>query len=324
MLVDDDLGAVDGLLIRRSGRGLTAVGGVIAVGQSSAVLLNLRNGFFIDNGGVSNLDLSADVILLDRNRDSKLVCNCVIDGAVRGNIRATHGDLNVLVEGQAFAHGIGDQVGIGVKAGVVRHLTGDGVVYSLAYISADLVINLVKGHIVLVVDGGSGIGSGQVAQCAGGTGDEVVAQGQIGNRDSAISLCSQFSAGLAGNGSFQSRSEVGGAECTGSSNVVGGGAVDLGQRHAAVLLCGVRLHSREPLAGVFDGVRIRSFIGVISYIKNLVSGVGLICDGVVDGNGAGLGGKRGGGQGKYHNQGQQEAKQFSCVFHCWISFLKRI
>ena len=57
--------------------------------------------------------------------------------------------------------------------------------------------------------------------------------------------------------------------------------------------------------------------------EDLISLIGVALGGIVDGDG--IGGsfirKRGGGQGKYHDQSQQEAGEFFDVLHCTVSFL---
>ena len=196
---------------------------------------------------------------------------------------------------------------------MVRHLTGDGVVYSLAHISAVLVINLLKGHIVLVVDSNGGVGGGQVAQRAAVAGDEVIAQIQTSSSGLAVSNGQRDTAGLAGNDSFQSRSKGGGAEFIGrNSNVVSGGAVDLSQCQA-IGFCGISLHRGEPRISGINGVGI--VVTTVSNIKNLVSGVGLTCNGVVNGDAASPSRKGSGGQAQDHDQCQQKGCKFSCVFH---------
>ena len=68
-------------------------------------------------------------------------------------------------------------VHFGLLAGLdFVHLDGEG--DGLAHINVGIVDFLLKVHVVLIVDGSARVGGGQVAQCAGGAGDEVVAQVQ--------------------------------------------------------------------------------------------------------------------------------------------------
>ena len=79
-----------------------------------------------------------------------------------------------------------------------------------------------------------------------------------------------------------------------------------------VLSTGLRVF----IAGI-DGVGIMSF-SVIDYIKNLIGGVGLSCDGVVDGNGAGFSCESRYRQAKHHDQGQQKTGNSCDCFHSFF------
>ena len=193
----------------------------------------------------------------------------------------------------------------------------------LTHLHVGFVGFLLKENFVLIVDGDSRVGGGQVAQCAGGTGDEVVAQGEVGNRDRVIAP-GQWRSGLASNSLLQSHGKVGCPEAVAGSNDISSRIVDLGQRQAMRRVTGIGRNSVVPLAAAVNGVRIVTRC-VVDDIKNLVGGIVLVCNGIIDGNFAGVCiiGKGCDGQGEDHDQCQQEAGEFSCVFHFLCSFFHR-
>ena len=223
------------------------------------------------------------------------------------------------MESQALAHGIGDQVGVGGEAGVVRHLAGDGVGDDLTNVYTLLVVHLIKGNIVLVVDGDSGIGGGQVTQSTVGTGDEVVAQIQIGGLDgSAVS--SQGSPSLAGHSRFQSIGKSRCAESVGRGHNEGSLVTrNTGQSQTVTLGSSIGLDRAVPLAGSLDCIGIVA--AAVGHIKNLVRRIGLIGYRIVNNDGAFVFRRKSGGcHGKYHDHHQQEAGKFFRSFHCFVSF----
>ena len=89
-------------------------------------------------------------------------------------------------------------------------------------------------------------------------------------------------------------------------------------------ITGIVRDSAVPLVAAVDGVRI-VIRCVVDDIKNLVGGIGLVCKGIINGNTAGccIISKGCDGQGEDHDQGQQEAGEFSGVFHVLCSFFHR-
>ena len=290
----------------------------------------------IDDSAIGNLDLRADRVLLVQNRDGhrkaiRILTNILPNGAVCSLIYAPNRYLDaILIKGQSLAHGIGDLIGIRSKAGVGRHLAGDGVVDGLTHLHVGLVGFLLKGHIVLIVDGDLRVGGGQVAQCAGGAGDEVVAQGEAGNRGN-ISLLSQLVSRVPSRIlvqlPLQIRSKVGRAEL-----VIDRIVRLLFNRCAGYVLLqafirprGVVTYFQKPRITAIYSYGVRIVIPIVGDIKNLVGGIGLAFNGIRNGNGAGGGcscfsGKGCGGQGEDHDQCQQETGELSCVFHFLCSF----
>ena len=322
------------MLLRGRGGRMGRIGRIVAVGQFCLVLRDHRNCLFIDGSRISNCDGIANSAILDKNGHLERIrsgFSIIGDRAlvgVSGHISTSNLYRKAVpVKGQSLAHGIGDFVSIGFKSHGIGYLAGNGVVDRLAHIGANLIIGLLKGHVVLIVDGDSRVGGGQVAQCAGGTGDEVVAQVEVGNRD-RVSVSGQLQSGHTIDSRLQRHGKVGRAEAVAGSNDISITTVDLGQRQA-MRPCSIGTDSVEPFAGAVNGVRIVFLSRIIDHIKNLVGFVLLICNGIRNGNGAGGGGgycfrgKGCGGQGEDHDQCQQETGEFSCAFHFLCSFFHR-
>ena len=171
------------------------------------------------------------------------------------------------------------------------------------------------------MDGDRGVGGGQVTQSTVGTGDEVVAQIQIGGLDgSAVS--SQGSPSLAGHSRFQCVCKGGGAETGGRGhNECGIVSRYAGQSQTVTLGFSIGLDRAVPLAGSLDCIGIVGSGAVVGHIENLVRRIGLIGYRIVNNDGTFVFRRKSGGcHGKYHDHHQQEAGKFFRSFHCFVSF----
>ena len=175
-------------------------------------------------------------------------------------------------------------------------------------------------------------GNARLGSCGGVAHDldDVFSVGVSITSEGAVLILDQIvTGGQAGDDILAIGDGVGG---TGSGGQIGSDR--LGKRFGIVLgfqrfrLCGSvtqRGLARFADAGAPDDVGQDLGSVFLNQIagEDLISLIGVALGGIVDGDG--IGGsfirKRGGGQGKYHDQSQQEAGKFFDVLHCFVSFL---